>query len=259
MIIDANAHPTVDGKWLHTQYDASVDTLLRSLDSAGIDKAVLVPLAGVISNNSIQEMCARHSDRFIPAVSFNPAAHISYENVQEAFRKEFNESTVSVLKLHNRLHGYDLGDERLFATLQANEERGRPFVIFICGLTCSKKIQVSQLPPLALHRLVTQFSKTNFVIMHGGGAWVLQMYETIRDCPNAYLDLSYVQSAYQGSSVTQDLSYLCQRFDQRLIWGSDFPEISPKDAMDHFLSLSRGLSEEKRHNILGLNLHRLLS
>jgi predicted TIM-barrel fold metal-dependent hydrolase len=48
--------------------------------------------------------------------------------------------------------------------------------------------------------------------------------------PNVYVDLSYTFIKYGGSSVELDIKYLLNHFDNRLLFGSDFPEVSLNQA-----------------------------
>jgi predicted TIM-barrel fold metal-dependent hydrolase len=109
-----------------------------------------------------------------------------------------------------------------------------------------------------IHELVGQFPALTFVLLHGGGSWILQLAEAIRDCPNAFLDISFTLQRYRTSSVTADLQYLVSNFDRRLIFGSDFPEISIASALATFHEITEGISSEKRTNVLEANLGRIL-
>jgi len=259
MIIDCNVHPTFDGKWFASNHNASVSELLKQMDAAKIDKAVLVPFAGIISNEFVRDTCIKIKDRFIPAVSFNPAKYAGAEAAHSAFLKEFLETDAPIIKVHNRLHHYDLLDERVFAVLKANQERAKPFVVFICGLTNSKSLPFLTPPPLVFHKIVTQFPETKFVIMHCAMSWTLQTFEAIKDCPNTSMDLSYVQSKFRGAGVWHDLGFLCRNFDQRIIFGSDFPEINLSQALEDFRVLTEGVDQVKTKNMLSANLLKLLT
>ena len=77
MIFDALTHVTPDGRWFHTDLDASEQHLLRQLDESQAQRAMVVPLAGYIENPFVLELCRRSPDRLIPCASFNPAARRS--------------------------------------------------------------------------------------------------------------------------------------------------------------------------------------
>jgi len=258
MIIDCNVHPTADGKWFHTSLDASLDSLLLQLDEAKVDKAVIIPFEGYISNEFSESTSARYPDRFISGVSVNPVKYKDAEDAYVNFERDFSNIVAPVLKLHNRIHGFDLLDERVLAILKANETFQKPLTVFICGLLISKNTPVQMSPPLIFQKIVSGFPKTNFVIMHCGMSWALQVFEAIKDCANAYMDLSYVQSKYKETSVWTDLKYLCKNYDRRIIFGSDFPEVNIIQATKDFNELTSGLDSIKIENIAGKNLLAIL-
>jgi predicted TIM-barrel fold metal-dependent hydrolase len=109
-----------------------------------------------------------------------------------------------------------------------------------------------------IHELVGRFPSLNFVLLHGGGSWLLQVSEAIRDCPNALVDISFTMTRYRSSSVAADLRYLLENFDRRVVFGSDFPEVSIGDALKSFRELAGNISPEKCSNVLGRNLSRVL-
>jgi predicted TIM-barrel fold metal-dependent hydrolase len=82
--------------------------------------------------------------------------------------------------------------------------------------------------------------------------------EAIRDCPNAFLDLSFVLPRYRGSSLWSDFSHLLNTFDRRIVFGSDFPEVGIGEALICFRDAANAASPEKRDRVLGLNLSAIL-
>ena len=77
------------------------------------------------------------------------------------------------------------------------------------------------------------------------------MAEAIRDCPNAFLDISFTLQRYRSSSIAADLRYLLNSFDRRVVFGSDFPEVSIGTALESFREIADGISPEKCANVLG--------
>jgi len=109
-----------------------------------------------------------------------------------------------------------------------------------------------------LQELVGRFPQLTFVLLHGGGSDILHLAEAIRDCRNAFLDISFTLHRYQKSSAALDISYLCSTFEQRIVFGSDFPEVSPGQALEDFRFLAGDLPSDKHVRILGANLAEIL-
>ena len=260
MIIDANVHITQNGKWFDSYHDASVEKLLLEMKSANITKSILVPFEGFIDDDFIQEICEKYPDNFIPASSFNPAKYDTASEAQFSFKKKYQENTTTsrIIKFHNRLHKYDIDDDRFLSVLEVHNQLKKPKIIFLCGFFFSKNTIITTTPPIFIHNLSKKLKNTTFVIMHCGGSWCLPIAEAIRDLPNVYMDLSYTLSKYKQSSVWLDLKHLVTNFDKRLIWGSDFPEINIQYALNDFFELTVHLPLEKKENILFKNITGLL-
>jgi len=258
MIVDALTHVTPDGHWFDTTIDASEGRLLRELDLAGVDRAVVVALAGYISNAFVLEICRRYGDRLIPGASFNPAAFETAEDAVRSLRADLRGRPYPVLKLHPRLNGYDPLDPRCLAALEEITTWADPPKIWIDTLLHGPTCRLRRGVVATIHELVTRFDALTFVLLHAGGAWLLQVAEAIRECANAYLDCSFVLLRYEQSSLWQDLRFLLTTFDRRMVFGSDFPEITPADALAAFRRLADGVPEEKARNVLGANLEAIL-
>jgi predicted TIM-barrel fold metal-dependent hydrolase len=84
------------------------------------------------------------------------------------------------------------------------------------------------------------------------------MAEMCRDLHHVHIDLSMTLSKYKNTSVANDIKWLCHHYDRRMIWASDFPEVSILQALHDFDEVVGPIAPEKRANILGLNIAKLL-
>jgi predicted TIM-barrel fold metal-dependent hydrolase len=258
MIFDSITHVTPDGRWFHTGHDASESRLLQQLDAARVEHAVVVALAGHISNEFVLDVCQRHRPRLIPGASFNPVAYPTAVAAAREFRTQLQGSPFQLLKLHPRLNRYDPLEPRCRAVLEEIASWPKPLPVWLDTLfyfaTGSSRKPVVD----TIHDLGISFPGIPFVMLHGGGSWILQVAEAICDCPNVYLDISFTLLRQAGSSVEMDLRYLLKTFDRRMVFGSDFPEIDIPHAVQSFERLADGVAPEKSAGVLGGNLHRLL-
>jgi predicted TIM-barrel fold metal-dependent hydrolase len=257
MIIDANVHITSDGKWFTTPHDASLKRLRKCIEDAGIHAAVAVPLPGTIGNQEQAELIANDKN-IIHACTFNPALYDSPESAQSAFRKEFGDGKKRFVKFHNRFGKYHAADERFYAVIRANDEFDVPMVIGVCGLLHDRNTPGAIDPAVYFFDLAQTMRNSNLIIMHGGGTRILQMAEMCRDLHHVYIDLSMTLSKYKDTSVASDIRWLCHHYDRRIIWASDFPEVSILQALHDFDDVVGALAPERRANILGLNIAKLL-
>jgi predicted TIM-barrel fold metal-dependent hydrolase len=258
MIFDSLTHVTPDGRWFETRLDASEKELLRQLDETDTQRAVVVALAGHIESRFVLELCKRHPARLVPCASFNPAAWAGPLEASANLRAELKGSNYKALKLHPRLNRYDPLDPRCLAVLQEMASWERPLPVWLDTLFYYRGAQLRKPPVDTIHQLVGSFPALTFVLLHGGGSWILQVAEAIRDCPNAFLDISFTLQRYRSSSIAADLRYLLSSFDRRTVFGSDFPEVSVGTALESFGQIAQGIAPEKCANVLGANLSRIL-
>ena len=257
MIIDANVHITSDGKWFTTPHDASLQRLRICIEEAGIHAAVAVPLPGTIGNVEQAELIANDT-KIIHACTFNPALYDSPESAQSAFRKEFGDGKKRFVKFHNRFGKYHAADERFYAVIRANDELEVPMVVGVCGLLHDRNTPGAIDPAVYFFNLAQTMRNSNLIIMHGGGTRILQIAEICRDLHHVFIDLSMTLSKYKETSVASDIRWLCHHYDRRIIWASDFPEVSILQALQDFDEVVGALAPERRANILGLNIAKLL-
>ena len=257
MIIDANVHITSDGKWFTTPHDASLQRLRNCIEETGIHAAVAVPLPGTIGNFEQAELIA-NDNKIIHACTFNPALYDSPESAQSAFRKEFGDGKKRFVKFHNRFGKYHAADERFYAVIRANDELEVPMVIGVCGLLHDRNTPGAIDPAVYFFNLAQTMRNSNLIIMHGGGTRILQIAEMCRDLHHVFIDLSMTLSKYKETSVASDIRWLCHHYDRRIIWASDFPEVSILQALQDFDEVVGALAPERRANILGLNIAKLL-
>ena len=93
----------------------------------------------------------------------------------------------------------------------------------------------------------------------GGGPSLLEMADVVRVNASLVLDLSVSLMRYAGSSLDQDIRWLMQRFDQRLVIGSAMPEFTPAAAFARAHMLAEGVAEDQWANISHRNLERLFA
>ncbi|HVN21449.1 MAG TPA: amidohydrolase family protein [Dongiaceae bacterium] len=257
MIIDSLTHITPTGQWFDTSFDAGEQQLLRQLDDSSVERAVMVALAGHIENRFVREVCERHPSRLIPCASFNPAAHTTPSEVRSRVRDELQGQPYRALKLHPRLNRYDPLDARCLAVLEEVAMFDRPLPIWMDTLFYYHGGTLSKPVVDTIHELVGKFPSLTFVLLHGGGTWIAHVAEAVRDCPNAFLDISFTLHRYRDL-LDREIRHLVSTFDRRVIFGSDFPEISIRDALQSFHEVTTGLPAEKCANVLGANLGRIL-
>jgi len=258
MIVDAHTHVTPDGQWFSTNCDASEASLLRQMDEVGIDKAAVIGLPGYITNTFINDVCQRHKDRLLPVASFNPANHDNQRIASQEVRKQIKDSGFIGLKLHPRLNRYDPLDSRVLALLEEIAGWHPSITVWIDTFFYYPGGILRKTPVETLHELVSSYPEITFLLAHAGGPDILRLSHAVRSCPNAFLEISLTLTRFLGSSVETDIRYLLQTFEQRLIFGSDFPEVSLSEAKSTFNKLGKETKQGAVEAVLGNNFQRLI-
>src|SRR3990172_10037888 len=106
MIIDAHTHIHPDPKGFGERYDASLETLISSLEKSDVDKAILLPISPYVPNEFIAEACRKYPDLLIGFASVNPLDPGSPDKLMHDVKK-YN---LKGLKLHPRIQKFSLGD-----------------------------------------------------------------------------------------------------------------------------------------------------
>jgi uncharacterized protein len=113
--------------------------------------------------------------------------------------------------------------------------------------------------PLYLDEVASDFPELKIVAVHGGWPWVIEMVALGWKYPNVYIEISGTMPKYIGMPGTgwdPLLVYGNGLIQDRILWGSNWPMIEPKESMEwlqHF-----PLKEEVKRKWLGENAARLL-
>jgi len=255
-LFDSLVHVTRDGTWLGARrYDASLARLLAEMELLGSCRACLVAIADHADNETVVQCARLFPDRFVPIGSINPCAMADSQEVEAAVA-DLARRGFAGLKLHARLNQYDPLDPRSLTAMDAAGRHG--LVLFLCTLFRQRG---RALPGAAdiVDQIANRCGNTKIVLLHGGGASALDLFELVRMHAHLVLDLSFTMLRYAGSSLDLDISFLCRELDQRLTVGSDFPEYTPTEALERVLKLTAELPSEKRENILWRNLDNLFA
>jgi predicted TIM-barrel fold metal-dependent hydrolase len=251
---DSLVHVTRDGKWIgKSPCDASYQRLCVELDRAGVGRACLVGLAGVVDDDYLLERARASGGRLVPVSGFDPSRDADQASVAAAIGAVAGRGFTAV-KLHPRLHGYDPLDPRCLSAIGAAAAHG--LVVFLDTL-------FRQCAHATLHaadvvdRLSQSHPTARIVLLHGGGPALLEVAEVVRVRPALVLDVSFTLLHYAETSLDRDIRWLFAHLDQRVIVGSDMPEYTPEMAFAKADALSSGLAEDKRANIMHANLERL--
>jgi hypothetical protein len=209
-IYDSHAHL---GASLHSGRVHTLEGILRDMDRAGVDRALLMPFPLVEDFRATHDEIARavraHPDRLAGAASLNP--FIPEAEFRQEVRRcavEFGFRALKLQPQYQPLNPVSSRSDFFFAT--ALDHR----LPVICHTGAGA--------PLALPSLfimpARKFPELRFVLAHaGGGLYSAEAIVAATVCPNIYVELSWL-APHQVRAV---LEYVPA---SRLMIGSDVPE-----------------------------------
>jgi uncharacterized protein len=241
MIIDAHTHL---GRNEHIS--GTPDQLLKSMDKAGIDKAMV--FAGEMNdcpNEWMLEQLAPHKDRLFGVFAVNPQLYkydgstfsiydkdrqVALKHDKEAIQKItdwYGEGKIVACKFYT---GYDhyYPNEIMFY-LDFLNRVGCP-AIFHSGdcLNSVKHAKLKYAHPLHIDEVAVEFPKINFIIAHVGFPWHRDTAEVCYKNDNVYTDISgFVYGEFTREDQTK-FDHVLDDFLQiagsdKLLFGTDWP------------------------------------
>lgn len=160
------------------------------------------------------------------------------------------------VKLHGAAGGFNMSDQRLWATYKICEELGAPVI----GHSGPDKAGAGLAEPRAFGRMLKEFPRLKVVLAHMGGATWDQALEIAQTYPNAFFDCCEIIEWTGGSNAPTQMQLARLVKDigpERVMMGSDFPWYDLDRTVDKIMDLPL-LSNEEKEGILGSNAIRIL-
>jgi len=228
--------------------DGKLSSLLRSMDDAGIERAVVCNIATKPEQfGSILTWCKSvASDRIIPFPSVHPADPQAADRIRRVAAEG-----LKGIKLHPYYQELDLDDERVFPLCEALVETG---LLFVCHTGFDFAFpHIRKCDPPRVLRLLERFPGLKLVTSHLGGwkDWELVRRHLIGK--PIYMEISYSIELI-GHDAAREM--LLAHPPDYLLFGTDSPWTSQEDALASLRALHLGPELEAR--ILSTNAHRLL-
>ena len=252
---DSLVHVTRDGRWINGRSDASYGRLMSELDRASVVRACLVGLAGVVDNDYIAECATASKGRLVPIAGFDPSRHADPGAIPGEVERLVAAGFAGI-KLHPRLNGYDPLSAHCVAAIRAAAKcRATVFLDTLFRQPAQPTRHAADI----IDRIAHECGDASIVLLHGGGAALLEVAEIVRLHASLTLDLSFTLLKYAGSSLDADVRWVMRSLDQRVVIGSDMPEFTPADAFARAEQLARDVELEPHrwNNIAHANLDKL--
>jgi predicted TIM-barrel fold metal-dependent hydrolase len=229
----------------------SVDTTLRSMDEAGVERALLCawssPGGMLISNDEVATLVGAHPDRF----SGVAAVDLRYPVAAVRELRRAVETGMVALRIVPWLWNLPPDDRRYYPLYAACVELGIPFCTQV-GHTGPLFPSEPGRPIPYLDNVLLEFPELVVVGGHVGYPWIDEVISLAMKYPNFYIDTS----AYALHRLPPALvSYLRNHGRHRVMFGTNWPMLSAARCLDHLDTLD--LDEETRALFLGVNAARV--
>jgi len=254
-----------------------VTPLLRRMDAAGIDKALLAaslegaiipgraqPLRGV-GNKELSAVVAKHPDRFVGAFHLDPRDAGARRTVEDYAAKGFR-----AVKLFPA-EGYHLDDPRFYELFDLVQDTGLAAIVYCGQVTMGlardgaqrRSLNSAYGYPMRVDAPSRLFPRIRFVITHMGFPFLFEAWSVHHANKNVFLDISGTGANFDGLPVGYAAvggpAFIPLDFD-KVVWGSDNADDpgAARAVADTYLKLMGCTDGGQRGRVFGATLAALL-
>jgi hypothetical protein len=188
----------IDAGLFSKSYDPTGEDCLRSMDEAGIDKAVLCPIDGAcvlgelpkpidVQNRELAEIANRHPDRYVFFCSIDPRRPEAVAFVERAV----TEWDAKGFKLHPNMSGLYPWDEAAYPIYAKLESWGLPLLAHTGPMFAPLEAKFSH--PKEFDDVLTAFPDLTVIAAHLGIGWWRELIELAQRHPKLVTDFSAFQ------------------------------------------------------------------
>ena len=248
-IIDCHINISSNESWFNTKYDASYDNIIRKLNNSGICKGVLVAMPGACSNEFFYK-------DLIDREKFWIFGNIDFDHIEKSF-SQITELKLDGIKIHPRFQKISIMELDQLDIFSRINDLCLP--LMICGWQQSSTIYIEDVCPLKIDIFAKKYQNIKFIISHLGGHKFWDAFTVARSNENVFLDCSYFLKFFKNTSLESDFFNILSSIDRKILYGSDFPEVSIKIYKEYFIQKTKSINSTKLDNILFNNINNLIS
>jgi uncharacterized protein len=208
-----------------------------------------------VPNSVVATACRDHPDAFVGFGSVDP--HKGERAVAEL--DEIADLGLAGVKLHPSLQAFAPDDERHWPIFERCQELGLACLFHTgtsgigAGRPGGQGIRLDYSRPIRLDAPAAAFPELRVVAAHFGWPWHLEMLAIAAHKTNVYLDISGWAPRYIPAEVVRELA---GRLQDRFLFGSDYPFISPERCLSELEELE--LAPQVMEKLLRGNAEALL-
>jgi predicted TIM-barrel fold metal-dependent hydrolase len=247
---------------LYSQKDtriATADELIASMDKEGVEISVITNIGWtthelcVETNDYILESIARYPNRLI---GFGAVQPLSYEAAIAEIERCASGGIQGIGELRPDVQLVDLSDSQVITPFMETIRKHRLVLLIHTSEPVGHEYPgKGSITPCLLYPLITNFPEVSIVCAHWGGGlpFYALMPEVKRAMKNVYFDTAASPFLY-SPQIYRQVTQLAG--DDRVLFGSDWPLLSPRRLLKEINSLN--LPIETEGLILAGNAQKLL-
>lgn len=219
--------PGLSERWTR---GTTLSQLLQEMDASGIEKAILVSGYGPDSLGWVKDAVIRHPDRLAASHVIDPRDGMKAVRLIDDLVRNHGFRLIRLMAFMAQ-KGYD--DAIYYPVYAKCAELGVPVSVNvgIPGPRVPSKCQ----DPFALDEVCSFFPELKIVMAHGGEPWPDMCVKLMLKWPNLF----YMTSAFAPKYVPAPiLAYLNSRGKERVMWASDYPNLTFDRCMKELAALS---------------------
>jgi predicted TIM-barrel fold metal-dependent hydrolase len=236
--------------------DKNCEAMLRQMDAAGVDKAVLLVLDGGVglgeAGITIDEIFAlhyrvlqSHPDRFIVFGGVDPRRGMAGFDL---FKKGVFDYGFRGMKLYPPM-GYAINDESLLPFYEICNQLQLPVLIHTGPSLPILHNEFAQ--PATFQSILESYTNINFILAHQGYRLKDPVIQQLIRLDNVYLDISGFQMLnYKADEIRENLKMIfLKNYNKKILYGSDWPLFNLFRPLNKDIDVLKAIFEEVKNDV----------
>ncbi len=210
-----------------------------------------------LSNDEVAEIVGRYPKQFIGFASVDPWKG---ERAVEEIERAITQLGLKGAKFHPGIQAFYPHDTRFYKLYGKINTLGVPALFHTgtsglgAGMPGGMGIKLDYTRPIWLDHLAADFPHLTIIGAHPSWPWHVEMLAILAHKANVFMDLSGWAPKYIPKMIWDEAR---KRLTDKILFGSDYPFISPQRWLDEFATME-GFTSEAREKILCGNATRIL-
>jgi hypothetical protein len=210
-----------------------------------------------LTNDEVADVVRKYPKQFVGFASVDPWKG---ERAFDEMERAITELGLRGAKFHPGVQAFYPNDQRFFPLYEKITRLDVPALFHTgtnalgAGTPGGMNIRLDHTRPIYLDHVAAEFPELTIIGAHPSWPWHDEMLAIIGHKSNVFMDLSGWSPKYIPASIMDEAR---RRLQDRILFGSDYPFITPQRWMSDFEALE-GFSPEVRRKIYYENAARLL-